>query len=120
MSDSTPVLHLVPRSQWSTAQQLAPASLASEGFVHCSPDDDVTLAVANAFYAGAERPLLVLTIDPSRCGAPLVWEAADPAPPPGVADDTLFPHLYGPVPPDAVVAVRTVEWDAEGTAVRIG
>ena len=31
-----------------------PASLTTEGFVHCTGDDDTLLAVANRFYAAVD------------------------------------------------------------------
>ncbi|MFY0406744.1 DUF952 domain-containing protein [Solicola sp. PLA-1-18] len=111
------IFHLVPEPEWSArpASGYAPASLATEGFVHCSPDDATTLAVAAAFYRGAPRPLLVLGIDPDRLTSRCVAEPAAPAPPPGVDASTLFPHVYGPVDDDAVVDVREVRWPDDGT-----
>lgn len=114
------ILHLVPAPSWAVDpdRPYAPASLAEEGFVHCSPDVATTLAVATAFYAGAPRPLLVLHLDVARLRAEVVLEAPSPAPPPGVRDDVLFPHVRGPLDRDAVTSVGEVEWDGP-TAVRI-
>ncbi|WP_461080506.1 DUF952 domain-containing protein [Streptomyces deserti] len=112
------IYHVVPRDTWTADpdQRYAPASLEDEGFVHCSPDEETTLAVVNAFYRSAPRPLLVLLLDEERLGAACVWEAAAPAPPPGVAEGTLFPHVFGPIDRAAVVRVHEVEWDADGRA----
>lgn len=108
----TGLLHLVPAAAWTAEpdRPYAPASLEAEGFVHCSPDVATTLAVATAFYSDAQRPLLVLHLDESRLQAPVVREAAVPVPPPGVADDVLFPHVRGPLDRDAVVRVQQVLW----------
>ena len=38
----------------------APGSLATEGFVHCSGDDETLLRVANAFYRRLEDRLKLL------------------------------------------------------------
>lgn len=110
--------HVVPAADWAAGpgHPYAPASLAEDGFVHCSPDDRVTLAVVNAFYRSAPRPLLVLDLDETRLTAPCVWEEAAPVPPPGVPEGTRFPHVYGPVDRAAVVRVREIVWDAEGRA----
>lgn len=120
--DVTPasILHLVPEVDWRAdpSRPYAPASLAAEGFVHCSPDEATTLAVATAFYAEAPRPLLVLRIDPVRLVADVVHEAPSPVPPPGVGDDVLFPHVFGPLDRTAVTSVGQVEW-AGRTALRI-
>lgn len=112
------IYHAVPLSEWSakTDRPYAPSSLAEEGFVHCSPDEATTLAVVNAFYRSAPRPLLVLCLDEDRLTARVEHEAAAPAPPPGVAEDTLFPHVFGPVNRDAVERILEVEWDEEGLA----
>jgi uncharacterized protein (DUF952 family) len=114
----TMICHVVPLADWTARPDLpyAPASLAEDGFVHCSPDEPTTLAVVNAFYRTAPRPLLVLVLAPDRLGARLEWEAADPAPPPGVDEGTLFPHLFGPVERDAVERILEVGWDAAGLA----
>lgn len=108
----TGLLHLVPADDWTAEpdRPYAPASLESEGFVHCSPDVATTLAVATAFYSDAQRPLLVLHLDESRLRAPVVREAAVPAPRPGVGDEVLFPHVYGPLDRDAVLRVQQVVW----------
>ena len=110
--------HVVPAVEWEAApgRPYAPASLARDGFVHCSPDEKTTLGVVNAFYGDAPRPLLVLVIDETRLGSACVWEAADPAPPPGVAEGTLFPHVFGPIDREAVERVLVVRWDGTGRA----
>ncbi|WP_329459395.1 DUF952 domain-containing protein [Streptomyces sp. NBC_01497] len=95
----------------------APPSLAEDGFIHCSPDESTTLAVINAFYRNAPRPLRVLVLDEDRLEAELRWEAATPAPPPGVAEGTLFPHVFGPINRDAVERVEEVQWDEGNRAV---
>jgi uncharacterized protein (DUF952 family) len=95
----------------------APASLADDGFVHCSPDEPVTLAVASAFYRNSPGPLMVLLIDENKLDVMVRWEAASPVPPPDVAPDTLFPHVYGRINRDAVEGMMVVQWDADGRAV---
>ncbi|MFB7515481.1 DUF952 domain-containing protein [Streptomyces sp. NPDC056144] len=113
------IYHVVTPAEWNAApdRPYAPASLAEEGFVHCSPDEATTLAVVNAFYRETERPLLALVLDEERLTARLEFEAAAPTPPPGVADDVLFPHLFGPVNRDAVARILQVAWAEDGRAV---
>ncbi|MDQ1034185.1 uncharacterized protein (DUF952 family) [Streptomyces sp. V3I8] len=112
------IYHAVPLGDWTARPEApyAPASLAEDGFVHCSPDEATTLAVVDTFYRDAPRPLLVLLLDEERLTARLEYEAAAPAPPPGVAEDVLFPHLFGPVDRDAVERVLEVQWDDGGRA----
>ncbi|MGX1885524.1 DUF952 domain-containing protein [Streptomyces sp. NPDC055287] len=112
------IYHVVTLDDWSALPDhpYAPASLAEDGFVHCSPDDETTLAVVNAFYRTAPRPLLVLCLDEDRLTATVEREAAVPAPPPGVAGGTLFPHVFGPVNRDAVERILEIQWDEAGRA----
>ncbi|MBD9700857.1 DUF952 domain-containing protein [Streptomyces sp. ID01-12c] len=116
------IYHVVSLAAWNARpdQPYAPASLAEDGFVHCSPDEATTLAVVNAFYRDASGPLRVLELDEERLGARVEFEAADPAPPPGVGADVLFPHVFGPLDRDAVMRVLEVLWDGEGRAVGLG
>ncbi|MEV0636165.1 DUF952 domain-containing protein [Streptomyces sp. NPDC050619] len=113
------IYHVVPLAAWNAEpdRPYAPASLAEEGFVHCSPDEETTLAVVNAFYPSAPRPLLALLLDEGRLGARVEREKAVPVPPPGVAESALFPHVFGPIDRDAVERVLQVRWDAEGRAI---
>ncbi|MFF7127416.1 DUF952 domain-containing protein [Streptomyces sp. NPDC008240] len=112
------IYHVVPLDDWTAQpdQPYTPGSLAEDGFVHCAPDEATTLAVVNAFYRDGPRPLLALLLDEGRLTAKCVFEAADPAPPPGTADGVLFPHVFGPLNRDAVERVLEVEWDADGRA----
>ncbi|MFJ5140414.1 DUF952 domain-containing protein [Streptomyces sp. NPDC088707] len=103
------LLHVVPQEDWSAAPDApyAPASLAAEGFVHCSPDEAAALVVADARYRDVPGLLLVLVIDEERLAGEVRWEGSG---------GTLFPHVYGPVERDAVVSVLEVRRDADGRA----
>ncbi|MDX3585195.1 DUF952 domain-containing protein [Streptomyces europaeiscabiei] len=116
------IYHVVSLDAWNArpGRPYAPASLPEDGFVHCSPDEATTLAVVNAFYRDAPRPLHVLVLDEERLNARVEFEAAAPAPPPGVGADVLFPHVFGPIDRDAVVRVLEIRWDEEGRAAGLG
>lgn len=113
----TVVLHLMPLDAYTPEPGglLSPASLDSEGFVHCTADEQTLVAVANAFYRDADGQQIALEIDVELVRAEVRFEPADPTPPPGVAADVLFPHIYGPIDHDAVVAVRYARRDVDGT-----
>ncbi|MDV6011916.1 cupin domain-containing protein [Haloechinothrix sp. LS1_15] len=100
------VLHLMPLADYEAAGELIhPASLDTEGFVHCTGDEDTLLAVANHLYRDAEGQFVVLEIDTAASSSPVVYEEAAPAPPPGVDPSVRFPHLYGPIERSAVVGL---------------
>jgi uncharacterized protein len=111
------LLHILPLSTL-RADRGAPIeaeSLHSQGFVHCSPDVPTTLAVANGLYSEVTEPMVAVELNPEQLSAPVRWEPADPAPPPGVAGDALFPHVYGPIEREAVISVRYARRDVKGT-----
>ncbi len=113
------IYHVVSLAVWNARpdQPYAPASLPEDGFVHCSPDEATTLAVVNAFYRVAPEPLHVLVLDEERLSARVEFEAAAPAPPPGVGGEVLFPHVFGPLDREAVVRILEIRWDEDGRAV---
>lgn len=97
---TVPLLHLVPASTFDADadEPYAPASLGTEGFVHCSTVDQVA-GTARLLFAGTED-LLLLVVDPRRlAGARVAVEDLY-----GVGQG--FPHVYGPIPRDAIVEVR--------------
>ena len=114
------ILHLMPATEWQTwagQGSYAPASLAAEGFVHASPDDDVMLAVANRFYADAPGDWVVVTLDVDALTSEVRWE--DPAHPDGSAEPAgggpRFPHVYGPLDGPAAVGVRRLVRSPDGS-----
>lgn len=94
------ILHITTRPEWAAAVAAGayrPASLAAEGFIHCSTYAQAA-ATADRYFPGRDD-LVLLCIDEARLGTQLRYEA-----PPGRPTER-FPHLYGPLAPAAVVAV---------------
>ena len=109
------IYHITHPDHWHPGQPYRPASLESEGFIHFSRLDQV-LSVANAFYAG-QRGLLLLEVDVDRLTSELRWEAPIPpsTPPAGTPlTGDLFPHLYGPLNPEAVLTAHPFEMGDDG------
>jgi uncharacterized protein (DUF952 family) len=103
------IMHIISHTDWTAARaagECRPPSLAEQGFVHCSDPGTVHLP-ANTFYRG--RSDLLLVIDPTK--VPVRWEPGDPPQPGG----PWFPHVYGPIPLDAVVATHEFPPSADGT-----
>jgi uncharacterized protein (DUF952 family) len=110
------IYHITSRSAWDEARERGDyraESLETEGFIHCSTDSQV-LPVAEKFYMG-QRGLLLLVIEPELLTSELKWEPpSGGSPPPGVPEDDLFPHVYGPINLGAVVQVFDLEANADG------
>jgi uncharacterized protein (DUF952 family) len=105
------ILHISSRADWAEAQrrgEVRAPSLDEVGFVHCSDFGSVTVP-ANAVYRGRDD-LVLLVIDPAAVEVPVRWEPGVPEHPSGV----WFPHVYGPVPVGAVVAVHDFPPSADG------
>ncbi|WP_019813963.1 DUF952 domain-containing protein [Saccharomonospora saliphila] len=105
------ILHICPEADWTAVPDggpYRPASLDEAGFVHCSDPGTVHFP-ADRLYRG-RTDLLLLRLDPARLAAPVRWE---PAVPPE-AGAPWFPHVYGPIPLDAVASVHPFRPGADG------
>jgi uncharacterized protein (DUF952 family) len=92
------ILHITTAEAWAEAQRtgaVAPPSLAAEGFVHCSTRAQLDATLARHFPGAG--PLTLLVLDPAAAGD-LRWEEGRPG--------EAFPHVYGPIPTAAVMAVE--------------
>ncbi|MET7479224.1 DUF952 domain-containing protein [Streptomyces sp. NPDC005648] len=104
MTDQTRILHLTERALWDAARAKGTyeistrgRTLQEEGFIHCSTRAQLP-ATARRFFDGVDD-LVVLVIDPARLDVPLKYESNKPG-------GEEFPHVYGPIPVDAVVDVE--------------
>ncbi len=91
--------------QWSTRGR----TLADQGFIHAGEAHQVA-AVANRHYAdidASDDGLIVLVIDVERLESELRYEEA-----PDLGQS--FPHIYGPLNPDAVVETVPLLRGADG------
>ena len=78
-----------------------------DGFIHLSGPHQVARTAAK-FFAG-ETDLMLLTVNPDRLGEALLWEAS--------ASGTLYPHLYAPLPLEAVAAAVPLRLGPDGRHV---
>ncbi len=99
------IFHIATLADWAGAQASGAyttstrgVSLEQEGYIHASRADQWE-GVRAAFYADVTEPLVLLEIDTDLLGVPVVEE------PPGPDVTETFPHVYGPIPPRAVVGV---------------
>ncbi len=99
------VHHLALKSAWDAARSAdvytistLGLELSDVGFIHCSQPEQVA-GVHRRFYGAVTEPVLLLTIDTDLLTSP--WQLDD------VPGEALpFPHIYGPLDIDAVVAVE--------------
>lgn len=108
----TLILHITSKQEWHDAQArgeyIAP-SLETEGFIHCSTENQV-LHVANAFYRG-RTDLVLLKLDEAKLKPELKWEAPAGSPAAGISESDSFPHVFGPINLTAVASVLDFEPD---------
>lgn len=107
------VLHMCTAEEWAAARERGvyrAGSLDDVGFVHCSDRGTVHLP-ANRLFAG-RADMLLLEIDVATVDVPVRWEPADP-PYPGPSP--WFPHIYGPIPTESVIAVHDFPPSVDGS-----
>ncbi len=101
------ILHITRREQWEYAQHAGSYhgdTLDTEGFIHCSTPHQV-VRVADARFRG-QHGLVLLCVDPARVRPEIRYEPAE--------DAERFPHIYGPLNTNAVIAVLGFEPDPDG------
>jgi len=81
----------------------SPADLA-DGFIHLSTEAQLP-GTLDKHYAG-QTGLWIAAVDLGSFGESLTWEAA--------RGGDLFPHLYGPLPLDTLIAYGPLTRDSHG------
>lgn len=102
------IYKIAPASLWRKAQDKgrfegAPIDIA-DGFIHFSTADQAP-ETASKYFAGQDN-LVLIAVDPKILGDDLRFEPS--------RGGALFPHLYGPLPNDAVVWVKPLPLEAGG------
>jgi uncharacterized protein (DUF952 family) len=103
------IYKIVPQALWREAEANgrftgAPVDVA-DGFIHFSTAGQVRETAAKHF--AGQTGLLLAAIDRASLGAALKYEVS--------RGGALFPHLYGPLYPEAIVWVRPLPLNADGT-----
>ena len=96
------IYHITTAAAWEKAQTAGAYtsdSLATEGFIHCSTQDQVA-GVLDRYYMG-QNNLVKLTIEKSKVTSPLIFELA-------TSINEVFPHIHGPINLSAVVKAESI------------
>jgi uncharacterized protein (DUF952 family) len=102
------IYHIAFREDWNRALVngvYRVDSLESQGFIHLSKESQV-IRVANSIFKD-EEDLILLYIDYQKVNEKVRWEGKH-----DYGED--FPHLYGPLPLNAVVRIEEFKTDTNG------
>jgi uncharacterized protein (DUF952 family) len=106
-----PIYHMCRREEW---EAVGPAGAyrgssqdAADGFIHFSTAAQVAASAAR--HRAGQAGLVLLSVDGLALGSALRWEAA--------RGGQMFPHLYGPLPADAVISVSDLPLGVDGRHV---
>lgn len=103
------IYRIAEAADWAAARQggsFASPDLAAEGFIHFAERHQVQ-GVADRYYAG-KTGLVLLAVEESKLGGSALKRENTSG------GTELFPHVYGPVPIDAVTGHAPFERDASG------
>jgi uncharacterized protein (DUF952 family) len=107
------IFHVATHADWSGALlddgyrvSTLGKSLDEEGYIHCSRYFQVD-DILKRYYSDYDGRLTLLTINPLRLHAP--WRL-DVVP----GESTSFPHVYGPINVDAVIAATPIVREDDG------
>lgn len=100
--------HLVPQKYFDALNpsvDYVPGDFARAGFIHCTDGAEEMARTANRYYKANAEPHYYLYIDKARVRAPIQYDDAA----------RVYPHIYGALNRDAIVAVRAARRAADGT-----
>ena len=105
------IYKIAPSPLWRTAEDAgrfagAPVDLA-DGYIHFSTAEQAR-ETADKHFAG-QAGLVLVAVDADRLGPALKWEPS--------RGGALFPHLYAPLPLDAVLWTKPLPLGTDGRHV---
>ena len=102
------IFHLVPAAYFDSLDpetDYAPRDLPQDGFIHCTEGAEEMARTANRYYKSNPGAHYYLYIDADRVRASVRYDDAA----------RLYPHIYGTLNRDAIVAIRPAARDEDGT-----
>jgi len=99
------IYHICRKEEWRADGTYRGSSQdIADGFIHFSGPDQVVASAAK--HRAGQSGLILLACDESKMGPALKWEPS--------RGGALFPHLYGPLDPSAVVSARDLPLKPDG------
>jgi len=103
-----PIYHMCRRAEWVAAEAAGSYRGSSQdtadGFIHFSTADQIRESARK--HRAGQTDIVLVTVDALRLGAALKWEPS--------RGGALFPHLYGPLPLDAVIRIDALPLGPDG------
>jgi uncharacterized protein (DUF952 family) len=103
--------HGTPKRYFESFDSLTPyvpEPFGREGFIHTTEGREAVSITLTRYYKSSAEPWVVLYIDQDRVTSPIRYD--DPA--------EVFPHIYGPLNRDAIVAVEDIGRAPDGTFLK--
>lgn len=103
--------HGTPKAYWDSldpAEPYLPADYERDGFIHCTDGAEAVSIVLTLHYRQLPGEWLVLYIDRDRVTSPVRYDDAA----------KIFPHIYGPLNREAIIAVREIGRADDGTFLK--
>ncbi|MCH9673242.1 MAG: DUF952 domain-containing protein [Gammaproteobacteria bacterium] len=99
------LFHITDDRQWPCAgEHYLPNTYSVDGFVHCSTAKQV-LATAQRYFQGRDD-LILLAINTTMIEADIRYENL-------IGGSELFPHIYGPIPCNAIESAEPLQRGAD-------
>ncbi len=100
--------HLVPKNYFDSLDSkvdYVPEPFAQDGFIHCTDGADEMARTANRYYQSNPATHYYLYIDKTQVHAPIRYDA----------EPRIYPHIYGGLNRDAIIAIRPATRQTNGT-----
>ena len=108
---SETIYKISPRDDWQRALKAGVYTGAQidlqDGYIHLSAAAQVTETAAKHF--AGQDDLVLVAVEAARLGGALKWEPS--------RGGALFPHLYGPLPMEAVQSAEALPLGPDGSHV---
>jgi len=90
------------------AQPYVPEPFAREGFIHTTEGREAVSITLTKYYQSSAEPWVVLYVDQDRVTSPIRYDD----------EARVFPHIYGPLNRDAIIAVMDIDREPDGTFLK--